>query len=174
MIILGVDPGSIRTGWGVIERCGPNLVHRASGTIEAGKQRALHLRLRVIHEALCEIIGTHAPAEMAVEDIFHAHNVRSALVLGQARGVVLLAGAAAELPIAAYPPALVKRSVAGRGQADKTQLARLVGAMLRLRELPGPDATDALAIAITHANVSRTHPGRTRAQPGPAACARRG
>lgn len=155
MIILGVDPGSIRTGFGVIERRGPNLVHIAAGTIEAGQRRPLHERLRTIHEALCQVIEDHRPVTMAVEDVFHAHNVRSALTLGQARGVALLAGASADLPIAAYAPALVKRAVAGRGQADKTQMARVVGAILKLKDLPGPDATDALAIAITHANDTR-------------------
>ena len=87
---------------------------------------------------------------MAVEDVFSKH-VRSALMLGQARGVALLAGAQARARGRAYPPALVKRSVAGRGQAPKEQVARIVGAMLGLRELPAVDATDALAIAITHA-----------------------
>lgn len=172
MIILGVDPGSIRTGFGVIERRGPNLVHVAAGTIEAGKGRPLHARLRAIHEGLCEVIATHRPNAMAVEDIFHAHNVRSALTLGQARGVALLAGASADLPIAAYPPALVKRAVAGRGQADKTQLARVVGAILRLSSLPGPDATDALAIAITHANESRVNAKLLRKDAGPRAAQR--
>jgi crossover junction endodeoxyribonuclease RuvC len=90
---------------------------------------------------------------MAVEDIFHARFANSALKLGHARGVALLAGAQAGLSITAYPPALVKRSIAGRGQADKAQVARIVGAMLGLRSLPDIDATDALAIAITHAHA---------------------
>lgn len=155
MIILGVDPGSIRTGWGVIERRGPRLRGIASGVIQAGAGRDLHLRLHTIHEQLVEVIRTHNPQSMAVEDVFFAKNARSALVLGQARGVCLLAGASAGLAVVAYSPALVKRSVAGRGQAPKDQLARIVGAMLQLKTLPLADATDALAIAITHANSSR-------------------
>lgn len=156
MIILGVDPGSIRTGWGVIERRGPRLVGIDCGVIHAGSGRDLPLRLHTIHQQLTEVIRTHKPQAMAVEDVFFAKNARSALVLGQARGVCLLAGASAGMPILAYPPALVKRSVAGRGQAPKEQLARIVGAMLKLEALPLADATDALAIAITHANASRT------------------
>jgi crossover junction endodeoxyribonuclease RuvC len=97
---------------------------------------------------------------MAVEDVFAKH-ARSALTLGHARGVVLLVGAQAGLPVSAYPPAVVKRSVAGRGQAAKGQLARVVGAMLGLRELPAADATDALAIAITHAHALAAARGRT-------------
>ena len=155
MIILGVDPGSIRTGWGVIERRGPKLIGLAAGVIRAGEGRELHLRLQTIFEGLQAVIAEHEPTAMAVEDVFHAKHARSALILGQARGVCLLAGATANLPIAAYPPALVKRSVAGRGQAPKEQIARIVGAILQLSTLPAIDACDALAIAITHANASR-------------------
>jgi crossover junction endodeoxyribonuclease RuvC len=150
MIVLGIDPGSIRTGWGVVRRDGPRFAFVAAGTIDAGKDTELSLRLHEIHSELCRVIATHAPTAIAVEDIFHARFANSALKLGHARGVALLAGAQAGLPIAAYPPALVKRSIAGRGQADKAQVARIVGAILGLRALPDIDATDALAIAITH------------------------
>jgi crossover junction endodeoxyribonuclease RuvC len=155
MIVLGIDPGSNRTGWGVIRRAGPQLSFIAAGTIDAEHKGELPLRLLFIYEALREVITAHAPTEMAVEDIFHARFAGAALKLGHARGVALLAGASAGLTVSAYAPALVKRSVAGRGQADKLQVARIVGAMLGLRELPNADATDALAIAITHANASR-------------------
>ncbi len=154
MIVLGVDPGSIRTGWGVIERRGPRLHFIAAGTIDAGRGSDMGARLCEIHQALQAVIAQHAPAEMAVEDVFYAKFARSVIKLGQARGIALLAGAQAGLPIAEYPPALVKRSVAGRGQADKQQVARIVGAILGLRgDLPNVDATDALAIAITHAQA---------------------
>lgn len=154
MIILGIDPGSIRTGWGVVRREGPRLRYVAAGTIHAGKKdQELPARLHEIYEALRAVIAEHAPTSLAVEDIFHARFAASALKLGHARGVALLVGAQAGLPISAYPPALVKRSVAGRGQADKTQVARIVGAILGLRDLPELDATDALAIAITHAQA---------------------
>jgi crossover junction endodeoxyribonuclease RuvC len=153
MIVLGVDPGSIRTGWGVLRRSGPKLVYVAAGTIETGRDDELPERLKDIYDALSRVIREHVPTTMAVEDIFHARFANAAIKLGHARGVALLAGANAGLPIAAYPPSLVKRSVAGRGQADKAQVARIVGAILGLRDLPDVDATDALAIAITHAQA---------------------
>lgn len=159
MIILGVDPGSVRTGWGVIERRGPRLVGLAAGVIQAGERRELPDRLHTIHAELSAIITAHRPLAMAVEDMFYAKHARAAIVLGQARGVCLLAGSQAGLPIASYPPSLVKRSVSGRGQAQKDQVARIVAAMLQLAELPAVDATDALAIAITHANASRVVQG---------------
>ncbi|HEY2734248.1 MAG TPA: crossover junction endodeoxyribonuclease RuvC [Polyangiales bacterium] len=153
MIVLGIDPGSIRTGWGVVQRQGARFAFVAAGTIDASKNGELPERLHEIHAALQRVIALHAPTTMAVEDIFHARFAASALKLGHARGVALLAGAQAGLSITAYPPALVKRSIAGRGQADKAQVARIVGAMLGLHELPDIDATDALAIALTHANA---------------------
>jgi crossover junction endodeoxyribonuclease RuvC len=153
MIVLGVDPGSLRTGWGVVRRTGPKLSYVAAGTIETGRDDELPVRLLEIYTELCAVITEHKPDTMAVEDIFHARFAGSALKLGHARGVALLAGANAGLEIAAYAPALVKRSVAGSGAADKPQVARIVGAILGLRELPKLDATDALAIAITHANA---------------------
>jgi crossover junction endodeoxyribonuclease RuvC len=124
----------------------------AAGVIHARADAELPERLRVIHDGLRAVIAEHAPSCMAVEDVFSKH-VKSALVLGQARGVVLLAGAQAGLAVEAYAPALVKRSIAGSGQAPKEQLARIVCALLGLREIPAVDATDALAIAITHANA---------------------
>ena len=152
MIILGVDPGTHRTGWGVVERRGARLHGIAAGVIRAKDSDALEARLHTIHTQLEAVIAAHKPNYMAVEDVFSKH-VKSALVLGQARGVVLLAGAQAGLVVEAYPPAVVKRSIAGSGQAPKEQLGRIVCALLGLREIPAVDATDALAIAITHANA---------------------
>jgi crossover junction endodeoxyribonuclease RuvC len=154
MIVLGVDPGTLHTGWGVVQRAGARLSCVAAGVIHTDKDAELAPRLLEIHDRLMEVIASHRPDCMAVEDVFSKH-VRSALVLGQARGVVLLVGARASLPVSSYSPALVKRSVAGSGQAPKAQLARIVGAILGLRVLPSTDATDALAIAITHANAAR-------------------
>jgi crossover junction endodeoxyribonuclease RuvC len=153
MIVLGIDPGSVRTGWGVVRRAGPKLAYVAAGTIETDREDELPERLRMIYAQLCAVIAEHRPVAMAVEDIFHAKFAGSALKLGHARGVALLAGANHELTVAAYAPALVKRSIAGRGAADKQQVARIVGAILGLRELPNVDATDALAVAITHAQA---------------------
>jgi crossover junction endodeoxyribonuclease RuvC len=150
MIVLGIDPGTIRTGWGVVRREGPKFCFVAAGTIDANARHELPARLNEIYECLRAVIAEHAPNAIAVEDIFYSRFANSALKLGHARGVALLVGAQAGLPITAIPPALVKRSIAGRGQADKAQVARIVGAMLGLRVLPDIDATDALAIAITH------------------------
>jgi crossover junction endodeoxyribonuclease RuvC len=152
LVVLGVDPGTLHTGWGVVRRVGPRLIAVDAGVIHTRREAALPERLLAIHDGLSEVIQRHAPTCMAVEDVFSKH-ARSALTLGQARGVVLLVGARAALEVSAYAPAVVKRSVAGRGQAPKDQLARIVAAMLGLRTLPTTDATDALAIAITHAHA---------------------
>lgn len=153
MIVIGVDPGTIRTGWGVVQRVGSRLQGIDAGVIQAGRAEALEQRLLAIHEQLSAIVERYAPSCMAVEDVFSKH-ARSALTLGHARGVVLLVGASAGLPVSSYPPAVVKRSIAGNGQAPKEQLARIVCAILGFRDLPTADATDALAIAITHSNAS--------------------
>ncbi len=155
MKILGIDPGTRRTGWGVIEPWGPRAKVVAAGVISAPAKGSLEARLKLIHDGLARVIAEHRPSCVAVEDIFFAKHASAALKLGHARGVALLAAANAGLRVEAYPPALVKRTVAGRGRADKDQVARLVGAILGLRELPPVDASDALAIAITHLQASR-------------------
>ncbi|MBN1652500.1 MAG: crossover junction endodeoxyribonuclease RuvC, partial [Deltaproteobacteria bacterium] len=124
------------------------------------KNRDLSLRLQIIYRELSRIIEQQQPSVMALEDIFFSHSAKSALLLGHARGVALLAGANAKIEVCAYPPALVKRSIAGRGQAPKEQVARIVGAIIGWKDLPGADATDALAVAITHLNASRLRPRR--------------
>lgn len=153
--VLGIDPGSVRTGWGVVERSGSKLVGIAAGVIEAGSTDELHQRLAVIYDGLRAVIADHAPTTVAVEDIFYARSVKSALVLGHARGVALLAAGHSGLDVTPYPPAVVKRSIAGSGRAEKEQVAMIVGAILGWKTLPAIDATDALAVAITHAQASR-------------------
>lgn len=153
MIALGVDPGTINTGWGVVLKRGSKLSGVAFGVITAPRTQALEQRLHRIFEGLEAVIREHQPTDMAVEDVFSRH-AKSALILGQARGVILLAGARANLEVNSYPPAVVKRSVGGSGQIPKEQLGRIVSAMLCLETLPKADATDALAIAITHCNAS--------------------
>ncbi len=113
-------------------------------------RRPLPARLKIIYDSLADVIGEWAPAVVAIEDIFMAKHANAAMKLGHARGAAMIAAANAELDVHEYPPALVKRTVAGRGQADKTQVAKMVAVVLGLEELPGLDATDALAIAITH------------------------
>src|SRR5688572_3312937 len=144
MRILGIDPGTLRTGWGVIEVAGVRLAGVEAGVIRAGDGDPLEQRLCVIHEGLAEVIERLAPVAVAVEDIFFAKHANAALKLGHARGVALLAAAQADLAVHAYPPAVVKRSLVGRGAADKQQVARIIGALLGWRDLP-LDATDALA-----------------------------
>ena len=157
--VLGVDPGSVRTGYGIIERDGTRLRLIVAGTLTAGEKAPLEQRLLLIHTGLVALIAEHAPQAAAVEDIFMAKFPNAALKLGHARGVALLAIAQAGLDVHPYPPSVVKRSIVGKGAADKTQVARIVGAMLGLPpgELPGIDATDALAIALTHAQAARMH-----------------
>jgi crossover junction endodeoxyribonuclease RuvC len=153
--VLGIDPGSLRTGWGVLEARGGRLTLVGAGIIRPAADAALEQRLLAIHRGLVEVIAEHGPATVAVEDVFFAKHPNAALKLGHARGVALLAAAEAGLDVTPYAPSLVKRSVVGRGQADKVQVGRLVAAILGLRELPGADATDALAVAITHAQAAR-------------------
>lgn len=153
--VLGIDPGTLKTGWGVIETSGPRASLVAAGVIRARKGQALELRLKTIHVGLAAVIAEHDPVSVAVEDVFFAKHPNAALKLGHARGVALLAAASAELAVHAYPPALVKKTVAGRGAAKKDQVAHLVGALLGIRQLPAEDACDALAIAITHMQALR-------------------
>jgi len=154
-MVLGVDPGSIRTGWGLVTRAGTRLSSPAAGVIEAGRDGELPARLHAIYCGLLEVIDEHQPQVIAVEDIFFARSVPAALKLGHARGAALLAAAEYGIEVCAYPPALVKKAVAGRGRAQKRQVARIIGAILGLKELPPSDATDALAIAITHLSAAR-------------------
>lgn len=153
MIILGVDPGSIRTGYGAIESDG-----RQHHLLEMGvlvpPAIALPERLRFIHEGLGAILTRLRPQAMAVEDLFHAVNVRSALVLGHVRGVILLAGAEAGIPVHAFSPATVKAQITGFGRAEKRQVALMVSRLLALPgEIAAGDSTDALAVALCRAQM---------------------
>ena len=154
MKVLGIDPGTATVGYGVVER--PDAPGAAARLLECGVLRTaprepLQQRLAVIHAGLRELIARHHPDVLAVEDIFYAANVRTTVVLGHARGVILLAGAQAGLSIAEYAPALVKKTVVGRGAALKPQVGYMVAKLLKLREAPTPaDAADAVAVALTH------------------------
>ena len=154
MIILGVDPGSRRTGFGIIETDGRRHRLVAQGVITPSSRGSLAEKLRAIHGGVSDLIDRHAPAALAVEDVFHAANTRTALVLGHVRGVVLLAGAQAGIPVHEFPPATVKVQVTGFGRAEKAQVALMVG---RLLQLPGEtaagDAADALAVALCQAHL---------------------
>lgn len=146
-LVLGIDPGISRTGWGIVSRTRGGISCQGFGVLRP-RGAGLGARLRSIVELLGEVLATHSPTEAAVEDIFHHRNARSAFVLGQARGAALVALATAGLEPAAYAPAMVKRVVTGMGNADKLQVARAVGAILGVNA--PQDAQDALAIAMCH------------------------
>jgi crossover junction endodeoxyribonuclease RuvC len=148
--VLGIDPGSRVTGYGVVDGDWGTSRVVAYGTIRLGDQQPLHERLVRLHEAVRELQVLHKVDEVAVERVFVARNADSALKLGHARGVVLLAIGQAGLPLFEYTPAQVKKSVTGSGRAIKGQVGALVRAILGLDEDPAEDAADALAIALTH------------------------
>ena len=150
MIVLGIDPGTRRLGWGVVERAGSRLTHRAHGVLELDASAPLAERLTVLELGLASVIRRFGPDMGSVESLFFHKDAQAAAKLGHARGVVLLCLARAGVGVAEYPPARVKRTVAGNGRADKRQVAQIVRAMLRLDGAPPLDASDALALAITH------------------------
>jgi len=151
--ILGLDPGSRRTGFGVIDCLGPNSVHFTHGCISASGA-TLAERLRVIFEGVRELVSLHCPQEVAVEQVFVNRNADSALKLGQARGAVLSA-LPQGLPIFEYAPRTIKLAVVGFGGAEKQQVAHMIRALLRLEGRIAADASDALAIAVCHAHSRR-------------------
>lgn len=149
--MLGVDPGTLSTGYGVVMQSPSGLSCVASGSIRPGGQRPLPFRLREIYRGLARIMDTYKPDECAVESAFYGRNAQSALKLGHARGVSLLAAAERSLPTFEYSPREVKKAVAGRGSASKEQVQFMVRALLGMGKEPLPhDASDALGIAICH------------------------
>ena len=153
MRILGLDPGSRICGYGVIDQIGGELAYVECGVLTAPEDRPMEERLGEIARGLSEVIAELRPAVVAVEDVFSHQNVRSALALAQARGMALAVIGLAGLTVASYPPASVKKAVSGSGRADKDQIARMVQGLIGLRSLPRADATDALAVAIAHAQA---------------------
>lgn len=153
MLILGIDPGTAITGFGLIAKEGNHLKRITFGAIRTGPEQAMPLRLKKIHQELRLIIEEYQPDVIAVEQLFFNKNVRTALAVGQARGVVLLTGAEAGLEIIEYTPLQIKMAVVGYGRAEKAQVQEMVRMLLCLREVPKPDdAADALAVAICHAH----------------------
>jgi crossover junction endodeoxyribonuclease RuvC len=149
--IFGIDPGSVRTGYGCIESDGTRHRLIACGAITASARLPFPDRLLTIHTELCALLTQCKPDGVAVESLFHAVNARSALQLGHARGVALLAASQARVPIAEYSPAEVKRAVVGYGRAEKPQVQQMIRLLLGLAEAPQPlDVSDALAVAICH------------------------
>ena len=155
MRVFGIDPGSVRTGYGCIESDGRVHALVACGAIQTPPRAALPARLQNIHTELARLMAAHRPDCVVIENLFHAKNVRSALVLGHARGVAVLAAVNAGVPVIEYSPAEIKASVAGYGRAGKSQMQHMVKILLGLAAVPRPhDAADALAVAMCHVHSS--------------------
>jgi crossover junction endodeoxyribonuclease RuvC len=150
--ILGLDPGLRRTGWGIVECAGNRLSYIACGAVETNDKDTLALRLAALYEGLVAVIALHAPHEAAVEETFVNADPRTALKLGQARGIALLVPAMAGLLVAEYAPNLVKKTIVGAGHAEKAQIRMMIGVLLPRADPQSEDAADALAIAVTHAH----------------------
>ncbi len=148
--VLGVDPGTAVTGWGLVERRDGRVGHLAHGAVTTARCRTLAAKLATIHAALAELCATWRPDVLALEQNFVGRNVQSAFRLGEVRGVALLAAATAGVGVAEYPPATVKLAVTGTGRAEKEQVQRAIVRELRVAERLVPDAADALAIALCH------------------------
>ncbi|MEZ4587490.1 MAG: crossover junction endodeoxyribonuclease RuvC [Gemmatimonadales bacterium] len=167
MKVLGIDPGSATVGYGVVSADGADRRIRLleCGVIRTTPRADLPVRLRVIHEGLAELFERHRPDVLAVEDIFYARNVRTTAVLGHARGVILLGGELAGVPVYEYSPARIKKAIAGRGAALKPQVGFMVAKLLNLADPPTPaDASDGVAVALTHLLLT-AGPRRARLAP---------
>jgi crossover junction endodeoxyribonuclease RuvC len=151
--IIGIDPGLRTMGWGVIEASGARIAYVASGAIQSSARKALSERLRELHLGLAAVISEHAPMEAAVEETYVNRDPQSALKLGQARGIALVVPALAGIKVAEYAANLIKKTVTGSGHAEKAQIALMVRALLPGSDTQGADAADALAAAITHAQI---------------------
>lgn len=154
-IILGIDPGSRITGYGVIKQNGRQLIYLGSGCIRTS-EKELPGRLKQIYAGVSEIITQFQPDEFSIEQVFMSKNADSALKLGQARGSAIVAAVNADLPVYEYAARLIKQAVTGSGAADKAQVQHMVMSMLKLPGKPQADAADALGAAICHANVNKT------------------
>lgn len=162
MIIIGLDPGLQATGWGVIEAEGNRLRHIANGIVRSRAADPLAGRLVQLYDALAAVIADHRPHAAAVEETFVNTNPQSTLKLGQARGVVLLVVAKSGLQVAEYAARFVKKAIVGVGAADKAQVAAMVERLLPGCAIAGPDAADALAVAITHAHMAGSARARAK------------
>lgn len=149
-VVLGLDPGTRHFGWGVVSKAGTRLTHVAHGVCDVEKHGELGHRLVAIEQQLLDVIARYEPVAASIETMFFAKDAQAASKLAHARGVALLVCARAGLAPFEYQPARVKRTVAGAGRAEKSQVAQMIRVVLGLTEVPRPDAADALAIAVTH------------------------
>ena len=154
--LMGIDPGSRITGYGIVEMDGPRSRYIASGGIQTDSSRPVPERLKTIFESIAHLIREYQPMEVAVEQVFMHRNPDSALKLGQARGAAICAVVVAGLPVSEYAARAIKQAVVGSGAADKTQVQRMIALLLNLPALPQSDAADALAVAICHGHTRQT------------------
>ncbi len=152
MIVLGIDPGSRITGYGIVEKVGNRLVHIDNGAIFTDTAADFPGRLKKIYDGLTEIISRYRPDQAAIENIFFSNNPQSALKLGQARGAAIVAAVNCGLPVSEYTALQVKQAVVGQGRAEKEQVQKMLKALLGLPEIAQADASDALAVAVCHIN----------------------
>ncbi len=154
-IILGIDPGSRKTGYGLVSTESGRTIYVASGVIKIESVLSLPERLKVIFDSVSEIIDVHQPQEFAIENVFMSKNASSALKLGQARGAAIVAAVNHDLPVSEYDARKIKQSVVGTGAADKLQVQHMVKTLLKLAQSPQEDAADALAVALCHINTQQ-------------------
>ncbi|HEV2573807.1 crossover junction endodeoxyribonuclease RuvC [Methylocella sp. CPCC 101449] len=155
--ILGIDPGLRNLGWGIVESAGSRLTFVACGSIHSDAALTLGERLRQLHLGLADVLQLHSPEEAAVEETFVNRDPQSALKLGQARGIALVVPALAGIPVAEYAANLIKKTVVGAGHAEKRQVAMMIKVLLPKADARSPDAADALAVAICHAQHRGAH-----------------
>lgn len=152
MIILGIDPGIARTGWGVVLNQNSKIKSQNYGCIETDPGIAVEKRLLKVYKQVTDIINTYRPDCVAIEELFFNTNAKTAMVVGQARGVILLAASEHALPLFVYTPLQVKIAITGYGRAEKGQMGKMIQTLLHLKTIPKPDdISDALAVALTHA-----------------------
>ena len=155
MRVIGVDPGSRSCGYGILESNSGDLKHVASGAITPPRSYSFSKRLQIIYSSLAELIQMHSPQHMSVEEVFFAKNVKSAIKLGQSRGIAMLAAENAGLKIYEYAPTKVKLAVTGSGRAKKFEIMKMVSYILGINDFDKSDISDALAIALCHINISK-------------------
>ena len=152
MVILGIDPGYARVGWAALEVENSKFKIQKYGCIETSKNTKPQERLVDVYKQVCALIKKHKPDSLAVEELFFTTNAKTAFKVGEARGVIILAGAMQKIPVFSYTPLQVKIAVTGYGKADKPQVGRMIKAILKMKEIPKLDDTaDAIAVALTHA-----------------------
>ncbi|MGR3173794.1 MAG: crossover junction endodeoxyribonuclease RuvC [Candidatus Scalindua sp.] len=157
MRVLGIDPGTMVTGYGVVDDINGKLSHVTHGTIEGRRKDSFPVRLKLIFDGLNKVIDEYKPGSIALEEVFYGKSVKSAIKIGEARGIAILCTATANIPMAEYAPTVIKRAVVGSGNAQKVQVSEMVKVILALSEAPEKfDASDALAIAICHCHRSKS------------------